>query len=85
MKRAAQHGLEGRAFEELATASQVIEAVQEGVDVANGHLARVEQIKKFTIVPGDWIPGGDELTPTMKLKRRPIAEKYAAEIEAMYG
>jgi len=82
---AAQHGLEGRAFEELATASQVIEAVQEGVDVANGHLARVEQIKKFTIVPGDWIPGGDELTPTMKLKRRPIAEKYAAEIEAMYG
>jgi long-subunit acyl-CoA synthetase (AMP-forming) len=31
------------------------------------------------------MPGGDELTPTMKLKRRPIAQKYAAEIEAMYG
>ncbi len=47
--------------------------------------SRVEQIKKFTIVPGDWLPGGDELTPTMKLKRRPIAAKYAAEIDAMYS
>ena len=40
-------------------------------------LSRVEQIKRFTLVRGDWLPGGDELTPTMKLKRRPIAEKYA--------
>ena len=45
----------------------------------------MEQIKKFTIVEGDWAPGGDELTPTMKLKRKPIAEKYAGEIEAMYA
>ena len=63
----------------------MIEAVQAGVDAANTHLARVEQIKKFTIVPGDWLPAGDELTPTMKLKRKPIAAKYAAEIEAMYA
>ena len=42
-------------------------------------------MKKFTILQGDWPPGGDELTPTMKLKRKPIAEKYAAEIEAMYA
>jgi long-chain acyl-CoA synthetase len=82
---AAQHDIEGATLEQLATEPKVIEAVQEGVDAGNGHLARVEQIKKFTIIPGDWIPGGDELTPTMKLKRRPIAEKYAAEIEAMYG
>ena len=63
----------------------VVAAVQEGVDRANSQLARVEQIKKFTIVPGDWLPGGDELTPTIKLKRKPIAAKYAAEIEAMYA
>ncbi len=60
-------------------------AVQEGVDAANAKLARVEQIKKFEIVSGDWLPGGDELTPTMKLKRKPIAEKYDDAIEAMYA
>ena len=56
-----------------------------GVDRANSRLARVEQIKRFTVVVGDWLPGGDELTPTMKLKRKPIAAKYADEIEAMYA
>jgi long-subunit acyl-CoA synthetase (AMP-forming) len=59
--------------------------VQTGVDAANAKLARVEQIKKFTIVAGDWLPGGAELTPTMKLKRKPIAEKYTDAIEAMYA
>jgi long-subunit acyl-CoA synthetase (AMP-forming) len=81
---AGQQGLDGKSLQDLAGEAKVIEAVQSGVDAANAHLARVEQIKKFTIVPGDWVPGGDELTPTMKLKRKPIAEKYAAQIEAMY-
>jgi long-subunit acyl-CoA synthetase (AMP-forming) len=81
---AAQHGLEHTSLEQLAGEPEMIDAVQAGIDEANKHLARVEQIKKFTIVPGDWLPGGDELTPTMKLKRKPIAEKYRAEIEAMY-
>jgi long-subunit acyl-CoA synthetase (AMP-forming) len=80
-----QHGLEGTAFEQLAREPALLEALQQGVDQANRHLARVEQIKKFTVIGGDWPPGGDELTPTMKLKRAPIREKYAAEIEAMYG
>jgi long-chain acyl-CoA synthetase len=60
-------------------------AVQEGVDVANAKLARVEQIKRFTIVEGDWLPGGEELTPTMKLRRKPIDQKYSAQIEQMYA
>jgi long-subunit acyl-CoA synthetase (AMP-forming) len=81
---AAQYGLEGRSLEELAVEPAVIAAVQEGVDVANQRLARVEQIKKFVLIRGDWLPGGDELTPTIKLKRRPIADKYARDIEAMY-
>jgi long-chain acyl-CoA synthetase len=82
---ATQHGLEGRTLEQLAGEPAVRDAVQQAIDAANARLARVEQIKKFTIVPGDWLPGEDELTPTMKLKRKPIAAKYEAEIEAMYG
>jgi long-subunit acyl-CoA synthetase (AMP-forming) len=82
---AAKHGIEQATLESLADDERVRAEIQTGVDVANGKLARVEQIKKFTIVPGDWLPGGDELTPTMKLKRRPIAEKHAEAIEAMYA
>jgi long-subunit acyl-CoA synthetase (AMP-forming) len=82
---ASQQGLDGRSLEELAAETKVIEAVQQGIDEANTHLARVEQIKKFKVVPGDWLPGGDELTPTMKLKRKPIAEKYSTQIEDMYA
>jgi len=48
-------------------------------------MARVEQIKKFRILHEPWEPGGDELTPTMKLKRKPIDEKYSEEIEALYS
>ena len=59
--------------------------VQRGVDAANDQLARVEQIKKFKLLTDEWQPGGDELTPTMKLKRKPIHEKYAEEIEALYA
>jgi len=73
------------AAEELADNERVIAAVQDEIDAANEQLARVEQIKKFVILPTEWEPGGDELTPTMKLKRKPIAEKYADEIEGLYS
>jgi long-subunit acyl-CoA synthetase (AMP-forming) len=82
---ASKHELDGRTLEELAGEGAVRAAVQQAIDAANSTLARVEQIKKFTIVPGDWLAGGEELTPTMKLKRKPIAQKYAAEIAAMYA
>ena len=59
-------------------------AVQAEVERANEALARVEQIKRFRLLPTEWQPGGDELTPTMKLKRKPIAQKYRADIEALY-
>jgi len=69
----------GRAADELRP------AIAAAVAAANAELSRVEQIKRFAIVETDWLPGGDELTPTMKLKRRPILQKYAAEIEQLYG
>jgi long-subunit acyl-CoA synthetase (AMP-forming) len=64
---------------------EVVARVQDEVDAANAHLARVEQIKRFRLLAAEWLPGGDELTPTMKLKRRPIAAKYAGEIDALYA
>jgi long-chain acyl-CoA synthetase len=82
---AGQQGLQETSLEALALDERMRAAVQEGVDAANAKLARVEQIKQFTIVEGDWLPGGDELTPTMKLKRKPIDDKYADAIEAMYA
>jgi long-chain acyl-CoA synthetase len=82
---AKEHGLSSDDFASLASEQAVIDEVQAGVDRANEQLARVEQIKKFKILPTDWEPGGDELTPTMKLKRKPIHEKYAREIEELYG
>ncbi len=58
---------------------------QRQVDEANKTLARVQTIKKYTIVPDDFSIEGGELTPTMKLKRRIIYEKYADDIERMYA
>jgi long-chain acyl-CoA synthetase len=82
---ATAQGKSGASIAELAKDPAMIAAIQSAVDDANTRLSRVEQIKKFRILPTVWEPGGDELTPTMKLRRRPITEKYAAEIEALYS
>jgi long-subunit acyl-CoA synthetase (AMP-forming) len=82
---AKEHGLSDTSMEALAGEQAVIDEIQAGIDRANEQLARVEQIKKFKVLPTDWEPGGDELTPTMKLKRKPIHEKYADEIEELYS
>jgi long-chain acyl-CoA synthetase len=82
---AAENGLEDPSAESLAGHPGVRAAIADGVEAANGQLSRVEQIKRFEILGVDWEPGGDELTPTMKLKRKPIAEKYGEEIEGLYA
>jgi long-chain acyl-CoA synthetase len=81
---AREHGLADPSPPVLARDERARETVAAAVDEANSHLSRVEQIKRFEILPTEWEPGGEELTPTMKLKRRPIAQLYAAEIEALY-
>ena len=69
----------------LAKDAGLIAEIQKGVDAGNAKLSRVEQVKKFEVLPTYWMPGGDELTPTLKLKRKPINEKYSAEIEGLYA
>ena len=81
---AGERGLDA-APDKLAGEDSVQEEVARGVAEANTHLSRVEQVKRFAVLPVDWEPGGDELTPTMKLKRKPIAERYATEIESLYA
>jgi long-chain acyl-CoA synthetase len=76
-------GLADASLAAVAADEQAQAKVADAVARANAQLSRVEQIKKFTILPVAWQPDGDELTPTLKLKRKPIAEKYAAEIDAM--
>jgi long-subunit acyl-CoA synthetase (AMP-forming) len=81
---ASTHELADATVGTLAEDAGVRAEIGRAIEEANTHLSRVEQIKRFAILPLDWLPGGDELTPTMKLKRKPIAEKYATEIEALY-
>jgi long-chain acyl-CoA synthetase len=82
---AREHDLTDASPGALADDPGVRAAVELGIKEANARLARVEQIKKFAILPEVWEPGGDEVTPTMKLKRKPIAAKYAAQIDALYA
>ena len=80
-----QHGIADPTPAALAAHPAVRAAVDTAVKAGNSKLSRVEQIKRFAVLPAFWEPGGDEITPTMKLKRRPIAAKYADIIESMYA
>ena len=69
---------------DMSKNSKVVEAIQEQIDEANSKVARVQQIKKFTLLENEWTDSSGELTPTLKLKRNVIAERYKNEIESMY-
>jgi long-subunit acyl-CoA synthetase (AMP-forming) len=82
---AARHGITNPAPAVLADHPAIRAAVGAAVDAANTRLSRVEQIKRFAILPTFWEPGGDEITPTMKVKRRAITAKYADVIDSLYA
>jgi long-chain acyl-CoA synthetase len=62
---------------------QVREELQRHVDEVNAHLSHVEQVKRWTLLPRDF-EVGVELTPTLKVKRKVVAERYASDIEELY-
>lgn len=78
---AAALGVEGDTAVNATVGAEIARAIEAG----NARLSRVEQIKRYRILGDDWVPGGTELTPTMKLKRKPIEQRYAGEIDALYG
>ena len=69
---------------ELAGHPAVRAEVQKAVEECNRHVSNVEAVKRFTILPVEWTPESEELTPTLKLKRRVVSEKYEHEIDEMY-
>lgn len=81
---ARRHDVQQSDLAGLSSHPQVVEEITRAIRAGNGKLSRVEQVKRFTVVPTAWEPGGDELTPTMKLRRNPIATKYATEIVGLY-
>ena len=78
-------GIDATSPAELAEHPAVIEEIRRALTVANTHLSRVEQFKRFTILPAEWTPESEELTPTLKLKRRVITAKYASVVGALYA
>ena len=70
---------------ELSTAPAIRQAIQTQVDKVNESLARVEQVKKFAILPRPFGIDTGELTPTMKIKRNVVVQKFEREIDAMYS
>lgn len=81
---AARNGLSDASAQALAVDEGVVKTIAAGVAAANTKLSRVEEIKRFRVLPVFWEAGGPEVTLTMKLKRKVIAERYADDIERMY-
>jgi long-chain acyl-CoA synthetase len=69
----------------LAKNPEMRELIQDHVDKINQKFARVEQVKKFEILPQDLSQEGGELTPTLKVKRNVVSDKYEKDIEALYA
>ena len=78
------HGIDATDPAELAAHPDVQAEVEREVDEANERFSNVERIKRWTLLADEWLPDSEELTPTMKLKRRGMHRKYADEIAALY-
>jgi len=82
---AAAHGIDTTDLAALAEHPLVLEEVGKAVEDANQRLARVQQVKKWRLLPAEWTAESEELTPTLKLKRRVVHGKYTDALEALYS
>ncbi len=82
---AAAHRVPDTGFDALARDPVILAEVGREVDEANERFAHAEQVRAWKLLPNEWLPDSDELTPTMKLKRRGVAAKYAREIAELFG
>lgn len=72
-------------LEKLAAEPRVLERVQQAVDNINQHLNGVEQVKKFVVLPREWTVDTGELTPTLKMKRKVVYQRYADIVDRLYA
>jgi long-chain acyl-CoA synthetase len=79
-----EKGLPESSFDELVRHPEVVARVRQIVDEKNQELARFEQIKKFVILDRDLLPEQNELTPTLKVKRHVVIERFGPLLEALY-
>jgi long-chain acyl-CoA synthetase len=82
---AAEHGIDDASVTALSGEPALQQAIHAAVEAANTRLSRVERIKHFAVLPEEWHAGDEQLTPTLKLKRRAVGLRYAAEIDALYA
>lgn len=82
---AANHGMEGKSYAEIVTSKEAHEMVQVYIDRLNANLNRWETIKKFTILDHDLTVEAGELTPSMKLRRKEVNERYQSALDAHYA
>ncbi|MFD0900545.1 AMP-dependent synthetase/ligase [Actinomadura sediminis] len=82
---AAAHGIERTDLASLAEHPVVLEEIGRAVADANERLARVQRVKRWRLLPAEWTAESEELTPTLKLKRRVVHGKYASAIDALYA
>ena len=78
-------GIDFTDLADLAAKPEILAMAQAAVDAANAHLSRPEQVKSFELLPTEWTAESEELTPTLKLKRRVVHAKYADVIDRLYG
>lgn len=83
-KFAQDHDVPFSNYASLTRAPEVQQLIQDVIDATNKKFARVEQIKKFWLLDTQLSAEDEELTPTMKLKRKLVQQKYAEQIDAMY-
>nr|WP_030499783.1 AMP-dependent synthetase/ligase [Micromonospora purpureochromogenes] len=78
------HGVSDAHLPALASDPALLAEIQAAVDAANARLARPEQVKSFQVLPSAWTPESGELTPTLKLRRRIIVDRYGDRIDSLY-
>ncbi|GLW08288.1 long-chain acyl-CoA synthetase [Microtetraspora sp. NBRC 13810] len=81
---ARSRGIAGDSLAELAEHPDVLKEVEAAVSAANDKLARVQQVKRWRLLPVEWTAETEELTPSLKLKRRIVHAKYAEIIDSLY-